>query len=66
MPAPTTLTDANGRLVVAGNGVVLTGVVQSVNSVTGVATIELTDAYLPESNIITTPCYNIRVQKLKQ
>lgn len=56
-------TDANGHVVAAGNGVLISGTVTAVNN--GQATILLTDAYNPETISVTTPVYNIRVQKLK-
>jgi hypothetical protein len=63
MAAPTTNTDANGRLVSIGNGVQLSGVVQSVSN--GVATILLTEAYGPETVTVRVSCCDIRQQKLK-
>jgi hypothetical protein len=63
MSDPSTNTDANGKLVNVGNGVVLTGTVSSVSN--GQATILLTDAYAPESVSVTVPCASIRQQKSK-
>lgn len=63
MSTPHTNLDANGHLVVVGNGVVLVGTVSSVTN--GQATVLLTDAYSPETISVTTPCYNLRQQKAK-
>ena len=63
MPIPTTNTDAQGRVVQVGNGVLLTGVVTSVNN--GSATILLTESYGPETVSVTVSCCDIRGQKLK-
>ena len=63
MADPTTNTDANGHVVVVGNGVMLTGMVQTVSN--GVATVLLTDAYAAESVTVTVNCCNIRQQKIK-
>jgi hypothetical protein len=59
-----TLTDANGRLVVAGNGVILVGRVTSVDGV-GNATILLSDSYdtlTSQRTTVIVPCYNVRQQ----
>jgi hypothetical protein len=64
MSTPITNTDANGHLVTAGNGAMLSGTVQSVSN--GQAVILLTEAYGPETVYVTINCANIRVQKLKQ
>ena len=63
--APSTQTDANGKVVTVGNGVMLDGVVASINPATGVATITLSDAYNVAGVSVNVACYNIREQKLK-
>lgn len=63
MAAPTTNTDANGHVVAVGNGVQLSGVVQSVTN--GTAVVLLTEAYGPETVSVSVACCDIRQQKQK-
>lgn len=61
--APTTITDADGRLVMVGEGRAVSGKVTAVNAVTGVVTLELSDAYFTlesQRTSITVPAYNLR------
>jgi hypothetical protein len=63
MAVPTTITDRDGRLVLAGQGRSISGKVLSVNATTGTCVLELDDAYLTveASRIqITVPCYNLK------
>ncbi len=62
--AAATNTDANGKLVVAGNGAMISARITSVDGV-GNATLLLSDAYdtlTSQRTSITVPCYTIREQ----
>lgn len=61
--APTTITDADGRVVQVGEGRSVIGKVTAVNAVTGIVTLELSDAYFTlesQRTSITVPAYNCR------
>lgn len=66
MPAPAGLIDANGILVVVGQGRSVTGRVTAVDATTGNVTLLLNDAYLTvdaQRTSITAKAYNCREGK---
>jgi hypothetical protein len=61
--APTTITDADGRVVAVGQGRSVTGRVTAVNATTGVITLLLVEPYATldsQRTSITVPAYSLR------